>query len=733
MEKLVEIFEKSSSNAGSKEKIRRTLSAAAKGSVKDLRAVSDLGSLMRPGYMPEAFILFCSFLDAPAPDPQQRFSTPSQRLTRDLALLSLVGICGILGPGSAPRPAINTFVYNWSKILNWIRYFGGVATDKTSPNPPDPALRLYIFTFMNFYVTWISQNRRALFEGTILNGGLLDIIVKVWLATEDTSITDSSDNPRWVAHLYDGLVAASKLNKQNEGQMDKARKVVLDAVGGDASVVAKQLLRHLHHPTKINKENTELVNLVNLFSLLTIKSPGVLDGVQTVFSNAFLKNDIVPLTAKLLSFVVEDITRSDRRKALEEGTYVNIIRGIMINLQNCEQALNGMQWAVAMFKLGFLRSLAILSKYPQYLGSASITTIKKILIEDLPQYFVHRFVVIAAIRAAKEISLEGLTQSLESGPLAEHWSRFESVLLDRTVFNAIYQRDFAEIDDDECFTCKRSKKQLQAPLFKCAGCEVATYCSKECQTTAWKRGNHKEKCKQMRDPWFGFLKKKSAPSGFLQLLGAFELHRHLPGLMEQISKDFDLDTEKPFQNSLLILNFGRVPPVACLETVETVAGFGSGAGSYFQLVANLLQQAKGAIIGVDVMGDRGGEKAAEKPFFLPYTFLDTARGIVYDPGEAKRKFSDLTRMPAIDKKGRGLRFVLDEIDIVVLEAREHFRAPSPGDTTSAGSPKTIYDYIERVVARRQRDPWTDCLYFNDLLLKGGLEEAMRDGNIHLFT
>jgi len=49
----------------------------------------------------------------------------------------------------------------------------------------------------------------------------------------------------------------------------------------------------------------------------------------------------------------------------------------------------------------------------------------------------------------------------------------------------------------KCHHCN-SLADHNAKLLQCAGCNIARYCSRECQKAAWKSG-HKMSCREMRD------------------------------------------------------------------------------------------------------------------------------------------------------------------------------------------------------------------------------------------
>ncbi len=106
---------------------------------------------------------------------------------------------------------------------------------------------------------------------------------------------------------------------------------------------------------------------------------------------------------------------------------------------------------------------------------------------------------------------------------------------------------------------KCEKKEQETLLFKCAGCKTAMYCSRECQTSSWKTGEHRLKCKEWQELWFRacccfsfFLNMCSRTQicvteivtgmgmsagalMFLRLVALAELRRHMPGVSEHLA------------------------------------------------------------------------------------------------------------------------------------------------------------------------------------------------------
>jgi len=97
----------------------------------------------------------------------------------------------------------------------------------------------------------------------------------------------------------------------------------------------------------------------------------------------------------------------------------------------------------------------------------------------LSPVFGHRFVVTSAVKAARELVRNGDDTKMEVDDMRHAWSTFTNVLLERTVINTVYERDFAENDLKKCENCKINQQEVN--LFKCAGCKSSMYCSKECQ------------------------------------------------------------------------------------------------------------------------------------------------------------------------------------------------------------------------------------------------------------
>ncbi len=230
-----------------------------------------------------------------------------------------------------------------------MRYFCCVATATalndigvpfTNSESLNVVLSHHVFVVLNSLVVRIRCHCRVLYESALLNDGLLELIVKVWLRAEDR---DSSSpfvsihpiyNACWLAHFRDGIGAVDSLGKLDLERLDDVRQMILREATGDAGLVAKRLLRQLKNPAKTDEKSMRFLDDALIVAYcLAVKDRAKVDSEHTEFMDIFLKNGIVPLTMELLSIVVKDIARPRRHRvlALAEGAYENLIQTSVIN------------------------------------------------------------------------------------------------------------------------------------------------------------------------------------------------------------------------------------------------------------------------------------------------------------------------------------------------------------------------------------------------------------------
>lgn len=188
---------------------------------------------------------------------------------------------------------------------------------------------------------------------------------------------------------------------------------------------------------------------------------------------------------------------------------------------------NGPHWAALLLETGFLRFVARVQAFPHCLRDLRAEAFTMMLSDEFPQYFGHRFVVTSAVKAARELVRNGDDTNMEVDDMRHAWSTFTNVLLEQTVINTVYERDFAENDLKKCENCKINQQEVN--LFKCAGCKSSMYCSKECQKVSWSTGGHRTHCKVLQKSSIQTGTVMPPDSGmFLTFVAISEGRRHMP-------------------------------------------------------------------------------------------------------------------------------------------------------------------------------------------------------------
>ncbi len=292
-------------------------------------------------------------------------------------------------------------------------------------------------------VSW----HKTLNKTAVLNDDLLALVVKVWFRSERrfppiwrvlTFKFDSFHHFRMLASFYGSL--AVLYEDGSTKQLSEAREMVLREAGDNVEHVTKRLLRYLKHPAKANKVFLQSAEVaVGIIALLAIEDAQQCSP-DAVFMDHFLENDLVLLITRLLAFVVEDVARPSERRAIEDCICSDLIASCISLLMCSGRSKNGPHWIAVMLKHAFLRVLAVLVKYPQYVTVG----LGPILEGDIPRHFCHRFVLAAAIKSVKEITIDGTVKAIQSSYLKEAWTNFENLLLERTAFNRCLRARFCE-------------------------------------------------------------------------------------------------------------------------------------------------------------------------------------------------------------------------------------------------------------------------------------------------
>ncbi len=141
--------------------------------------------------------------------------------------------------------------------------------------------------------------------------------------------------------------------------------------------------------------------------------------------------------------------------------------------------------------------------------------------------------------------------------------------------------------------CKKEKQETS--LFKCAGCKITVYCSKECQKSSWKTGGHRSDCLQVQksehSAYFLYFVPSEHSSReltrqmciieiselgltfgalrFLNFVSIAELRRHMPGVSERLANDKKLSGIL-LKDAIIRVSFLSLPPTITVHSEETL-------------------------------------------------------------------------------------------------------------------------------------------------------------------
>jgi len=194
---------------------------------------------------------------------------------------------------------------------------------------------------------------------------------------------------------------------------------------------------------------------------------------------------------------------------------------------------------------------------------------------------------------------------------------------------------------------------------------------------------------------------------FLYNLAVFELHRHTPGVLQQIASE-----ENPngvlLKDAFFVVSYGFLPPAILVKSADNVLntpGQKEETRAVMEHVLETVRKDGGRSLPLQIHSHRGGYIPTITTHMVPANILDYGVGVTHNGDEELRY---LTRRPAVNPKKKSLPFILDEIDFYVMDARKSFRPSKEANESS--SPKTIYHYVEQKVANASA-PNTGALKF----------------------
>ncbi|KAF7364695.1 hypothetical protein MVEN_00339100 [Mycena venus] len=410
------------------------------------------------------------------------FEVPSEANDRspmaERAFCALLGLCKSADcflPG-APHHRDPAVLKAWPGIFKWSAFFFKMRV--ISPNRPAERRRVA----MDLIATvWYSLTRaEGLREAIATTKGTVEIATHLWLLDDEPG-----SGPKY---MNIPCVAAA-----------------LDAILIDRSTTDRALATGGGTPDPIVK-----IAMSRTRSALS-RSP--LDPTQVRASSRFAP-----------------VLQAHLRARSTPGGDVALLNGIISGfgyLSNCLQSTEGFTWVTQSLAADLLLALADSSPHFARLDEEDYEMVCSLLKETLPTYLVYRSVIQAVDDGMQRLGPEQ-RKRITSSVFKDVWLDFQKLAEERlfvVVHAAAVKGKAATCDNVECH-----KVDAKNTFRKCGGCSSTLYCSKECQTIAWKQGGHKTMCKmKQRERLEGKSQAISkSDAAFFHNLATRDARHHLP-------------------------------------------------------------------------------------------------------------------------------------------------------------------------------------------------------------
>jgi len=318
------------------------------------------------------------------------------------------------------------------------------------------------------------------------------------------------------------------------------------------------------------------------------------------------------------------------------------------------------------------------------------------------KYLAYLSFLVGVLDTMRDIDHMHIKRCISQSVLEPHWTLFEQYLLERSVYKALLEQSIAsDLTISVCGYADCGKKEAKDKLRKCAGCEIVSYCSKDCQRADWKFGQHRWLCKTSPGEIRGSDKRETKYFDFIVLRDA---HRHIKGLHQKAVKKYSLDpiprsNNQPFGVSV---DYRTIPPTLDVFSLEDDPYLALSHSAKVEIGGD----GKPKDVGVETCIFKTilprGSKASTESYTKQNS--DPQNELVWENefDMVERTRGLLVRPSAVDSDSTSLRVVSDQTDIILnklssskVKIGTHFRWDACGQIEEGGN---VVDEIGRLVA-----------------------------------
>ncbi|KAJ6585582.1 hypothetical protein B0H19DRAFT_1368857 [Mycena capillaripes] len=491
---------------------KQVIESAKCGSIPDLKDLANFWQEVPDLLSLGIFDVFFHHLN-----PDKAFAVPSEANERSpLAACAFYALFGLSKSGDyLLRPPHNhdpAVLKAWPGIFKWSAFFFKMRVTSVLPRPVEARRSAMDVIATVWYCLVRVQGLREVIAAT---KGTVEIATQLWLLDNEVPYQGPPSMNIPCVAAFDAVLV-------DHAATDRA----LAAAGGAPDTLVKlvsiylDLLSHLSwgadHPLRLGLLQAGAISLCT-------RAAGTLAGALNAGGDLDLLNSIV----SAFGF-----------------------------LTNCLHSTEGFTWVIQSVGADFLLAWADASPHFAQLDEEDYGMVTSLLMQTLPMYLVYRSVIQAVEQGMRRLGPQQL-ERINSSIAKNVWMDFRKLAEERSmvvVHAAAVKGKAATCDNVKCH-----KIDAKNTFRKCGGCSTTLYCSKECQTIAWKEGGHKAMCKmKQRERLEGkSLAISKSDIAFFHHLAVRDARHHLP-LLRRLAR-----TEHPALRScdlLIRIDYTVVPP-----------------------------------------------------------------------------------------------------------------------------------------------------------------------------
>ncbi|KDQ59161.1 hypothetical protein JAAARDRAFT_654823 [Jaapia argillacea MUCL 33604] len=451
---------------------QRSIVAARLGSLPDCFIVSNGWHLVpRAASLGALDVFFHHLLKSKAPPPPPDWSAVDHSQYQ-LQLFSLLGL-GNIGPlSSKDHSTLVRLIEAWPAIFEWCSFL--CPPSITPPSVVVDENRDFATGTISFCLFSLTQSPQLL--GVMRAApGTIELATRLWLR-EDTMF-----RPPGVVFPAPSALLNQLLVPRQPEMLSK----IVQVSGETLSTVIELALYRLI--TSSEPAHIDIYDVKYHMDLIF----GLTSNVDHPLRDAFLNANAIVIATGALVALSREFDCGDIDDA--KNPHVTVaIASILVYLKTFLEDTDGFTFISLSLRASLLLPLAWSGRMI-FMSTEEEQELRISLLSALPRYLVYHSVIGAARSSLQTLKSSGLLGQAGKFSIGsrEHWDRFEALLEDRArdsdVFDALEKmKRFCA--NSEC----TGRGLFQANLTKmCMGCRSVFYCSKPCQSSDWKRGDHR--------------------------------------------------------------------------------------------------------------------------------------------------------------------------------------------------------------------------------------------------